>query len=255
MTAALQLHHGNCLAIMPTLPAKSVELVITDLPYAATACAWDKQIDLTSLWTEWQRLLTPSGAVVLFSKQPFTSLLVASNPAWFRYELIWQKPQGTDPLRASIKPLCNHENILVFSRVGAGRFTYNPQFEPGKPYTASQDKGQHRPGIGKGFKRTKTEYDGRRYPKTVLQFSRQTGMHPTQKPTALCEWLIKTYSNEGDTVLDACMGSGSTGAAAINTGRNFIGIELDQTYYTTARQRLEAITASQQTQATEAKHA
>jgi DNA modification methylase len=231
---------------MPTLPAKSVELVITDLPYRATCCEWDKShIDITALWAEWRRLLTDDGVVVLFGKQPFTSLLVASNPAWFRYELIWSKPQGTDPLRANQKPLSSHENVLIFSPVGASRFTYNPQFEAGQPYSVAQDRGQHRPGMGKGFQRVRTHYDGRRYPKTVLHFKREVGMHPTQKPTALCEWLIKTYSNEGQTVLDATMGSGSTGAATLNTGRNFIGIELDQDYYTTARRRLEAIAARQ----------
>jgi site-specific DNA-methyltransferase (adenine-specific) len=237
-----QLHQGDCLAVMPTLPAKSVELVITDLPYAQTACAWDRQqLDIQKLWAEWRRLLTPTGVVVLTGKQPFSSMLVASNPAWFRYEIIWAKTQGTDPLRANQKPLSAHENILIFSPVGGGRHTYNPQFEQGKPYSVAQDRGQHRPVWGKGIKRTRMDYDGRRYPKTVLTFKREVGQHPTQKPTALLEWLIRTYSNAGQTVLDATMGSGSCGVAALNTGRRFIGIELDPDYYTTAQRRLQAL--------------
>lgn len=235
MTITLQ--HGDCLALMPQIPAHSIDMILCDLPYAVTRASWDSLIPFDKLWAQYKRLIKPSGVIALTSCQPFTAALTMSNPTWFRYELIWEKPQGVDFMNAKRKPLRSHENILIFSPIG--QHTYNPQFEAGEPYTVTRDrKPRHMAITDKTMRQTETVNTGNRYPKSVLRFAQQRGLHPTQKPVSLCEWLIKTYSNAGETILDNCMGSGTTGLAALNCGRRFIGIEKDANYFELASRRL-----------------
>ena len=231
----MRLMQGDCLELMGDIPDGSVDMVLCDLPYGTTACAWDSVIPFTPLWEQYMRICKRNGAIVLFSAEPFTSALVMSKPQLFRYDLIWVKDQGTDFLNANRKPLRRHENICVFFR---DRPVYNPQFGKGRPYKASQWHkgttvyGSFRAGMF-------TDSDGRRNPTSILEFTKERGYHPTQKPVPLLEYLIRTYTNPGDTVLDNCMGSGSTGVACVHTGRNFIGIELDPGYFETAKKRIE----------------
>lgn len=239
-----QLFTGDCLQIMPTLPSKSVHLVLCDPPYGTTLNQWDKVLPFDAVWTEYERLLTPGGCVVLFGSQPFSAALVMSRPQWFKHELIWDKNKCGSPGLAKIRPMKTHENVLVFA---PGRTTYNPQMEAGEPYSRKTDNPEgyvgrcnnHRYGLKprNGF-----ENHGTRYPKSVLRISRdfsaQQQVHPTQKPVPLLEWLVKTYSNEGETVLDNCMGSGSTGIAALKHGRRFIGIENDPAMAAMAADRI-----------------
>lgn len=219
---------------MPLIPDRSVNLVLCDLPYDTTNCQWDGKIDLSTLWVEYRRLLAPGGCVVLFGAMPFTADLVASNRNWYRDHLIWDKNKCGSPGLAKVRPMRVHEDILIFS---PARTVYNPQMEVGKPYSRkSKDpegyvgrKNDH----GYGLKpRTEFHNDGTRYPKSIIyiprDFSAQQQVHSAQKPVPLLSWLIRTYSNPGDTVLDNAMGSGSSGVACVDTGRSFIGIELDK---------------------------
>lgn len=231
------LYNGDCLEILPTLEAGSVDMVLCDLPYGTTQNKWDSVIPLEPLWREYWRVVKPNGAVILTAAQPFTSALVMSQDRAFKYEWIWQKEAGTGLLNAKKQPLRDHESALVFYRK---QCTYNPQWGDGKPYTAK--KGGETANYNASGS-VVTESDGRRYPKTVLKFSRdKSKSHPTQKPVALMEYLIRTYTNEGETVLDNTMGSGSTGVAARNTGRRFIGIERDPGYFAIAEQRINGAT-------------
>lgn len=231
----INLHRGDCLDILPTLADHSVDMVLVDLPYGTTICKWDSIIPLDKLWGQYNRICKEDGAMVFTAAQPFTSILVASNLRNFRYEWIWEKPQGTNPLQAKVMPLKSHENILVFYRK---KPTYNPQMWYSTPYSGfSSDTSK----IGEVYAQAQSKHrdnpDGSRYPKTVLRFKQEKGFHPTQKPVDLMEYLIKTYTNEGDTVLDNTMGSGTTGVACVNTGRNFIGIESDEEYFNIAKER------------------
>lgn len=228
------LYHGDCLDVLPTLEAGSVDAVICDPPYGTTACKWDSVISFAPMWAEIKRLLKPRGACVLFGSQPFTSALVMSNPAWFRCEWVWEKDQGTGYLNANRQPMKAHENIIVFA---AGEHRYNPQKMLGTPYRTTRGS------VG-GFVRDKTVggyitiSNGERYPKSVVRFEGEMGLHPTQKPLALLEYLVRTYTDEGDTVLDFTMGSGTTGHACMNLRRRFIGIEMDAEYYAIAERRI-----------------
>ena len=235
----IQIKQGDCLELMKDIPDKSIDMVLCDLPYGTTRNKWDSVIPLDRLWEQYKRVIKENGAIVLFSAEPFTSLLITSNIQQFRYDLIWSKTQGSDFLNANRKPLRSHENICVFYKKQP---TYNPQKTDGKPYkpksgeTTSTNFGKFN-----GNHHTENK-DGKRYPLSVLRFSGEHNrgkQHPTQKPTNLLEWLIKTYTNENETVLDNCMGSGSTGVACINTNRNFIGYELDEHYFQIAKERLE----------------
>jgi site-specific DNA-methyltransferase (adenine-specific) len=231
---SVTLLQGDCLEIMPTLPALSVDLVLCDLPYGVTARnAWDAVIPFEPLWTEYNRL--SRGAVVLTATQPFAAALVLSNPAAFKYEWVWRKQQGTGFLNAKKQPLRSHEQVLVFYRAQP---TYNPQMRTGfKPYVCKS--GRATTNYGEQVS-VVTESNGERYPLTVVDFGYDKNkVHPTQKPVALMEYLIRTYTNPGDTVLDNCMGSGTTGVACVNTGRNFIGIEKDPAYFAIAKERIE----------------
>jgi site-specific DNA-methyltransferase (adenine-specific) len=216
----------DCLEGMKEIPDGTVDMVLSDLPYGITQNAWDSVIDLGLLWTEYKRVLRPGGAVVLTASQPFTSELVTSNREWFRYEWIWRKNTCTGHLQSKQRPLKNHESVLVF---GPKLPAYYPQgLQPfgkmsGGANNQSANWSNRKP---KGI----TEFTG--YPRTVLEVNAEhKPVHPTQKPVALFEYLIRTYTNPGDLVLDNCMGSGTTAVACINTGRNFIGFETDPKYY------------------------
>ena len=235
-----RLHHGDCLEILPTLPAQSVDAIIADPPYGTTACKWDSVIPLAPMWAELKRVIKPRGAIVLFAAQPFTSALVMSNAEWYRHTWIWRKPMGTNYLNANRDPLKVHEDIVTFSD---GYATYVPQMRRGIPYRATSGS------VG-DFVRDKTVggwqtiNSGLRYPISVLEYNQvKDAEHPTQKPVDLLRYLIRTYTNEGDTVLDFTMGSGSTGVAAMKEGRRFVGIELDAGYFDIAKRRIgEAVT-------------
>jgi site-specific DNA-methyltransferase (adenine-specific) len=219
---------------MKTLPTSSVDLLLADLPYGVTARnAWDAVIPFASLWAAYARIVKEHGAMVFTATQPFASALIMSKPEWFKYEWIWKKQQGTGFLNAKKQPLRNHEQILVFYRKQP---TYNPQFTEGKPYKCLSGEGSS--DYGEQV-RVITENTGTRHPLTVQDFRYDKNkVHPTQKPVALMEYLLRTYTNEGDTVLDNCMGSGTTGVACINTHREFIGIEKDEEYFRIATERI-----------------
>ena len=232
------LWQGDCLELMKNIPDGSVDMVLCDLPYGTTRNKWDSAIPLDKLWEQYKRVIKDNGAIVLFSAEPFTSLLITSNIQWFRYDLIWSKTQGSDFLNANRKPLRSHENICVFYKKQP---TYNPQKTDGKPYKAKSGETTST-NFGKFNGNHYTENkDGKRCPLSVLRFSGEHNrgkQHPTQKPTDLLEWLIKTYTNESEIVLDNSMGSGSCGVACVNTNRHFIGIELDEGYFNIAKERI-----------------
>jgi len=236
---SMQLIFGDCLELMKEIPDASVDMVLCDLPYGTTQNKWDSVLDLHSLWAQYKRI--SRGAIVLSASQPFTSALVMSNLDWFRYDWTWRKPKGTGHLNAKKQPMRDKEDILVFY---AKQPTYNPQFSQGKPYTA-ESRGTQRVGTSRtqnygAFGNARNASDGRRYPKQVVEFGvvERGTLHPTQKPVALMEYLIRTYTNEGMTVLDNCMGSGTTGVACQNLRRSFIGIEKDPAYFAIAEQRI-----------------
>lgn len=235
----MKLYLGDCLDILPTLPSGSVDLVLCDLPYGTTQNAWDSVLPLVPLWREYWRLLRDGGAIVLSTMQPFTSTLVQSQMARFKYEWIWEKNKATGHLNAKKQPLRAHESILVFYD---RQCVYNPQKTQGKPYAAHggasalNNYGDFR-AIREG------SADGSRYPRSVIEFPVHNNddpgeTHPTQKPVPLFEYLIRTYTHEGAVVLDNTMGSGTTGVAAANTDRRFIGIEKEPPYFEIAQRRI-----------------
>ena len=228
---------GDCLEVMKAIPDGVVDMILCDLPYGTTACKWDTVIPFEPLWEQYKRVIKPNGAIVLFGQTPFDKVLGCSNLEWLRYEWIWRKHQGTNPMMAKKAPMKCHENILVFYNKQP---TYNPQMWYSTPYNGfSGDKklGEVYGDATKSLHRDNPE--GSRYPLSVQEFTgSKIGSHPTQKPVALCEYLIRTYTNEGEIVLDNTMGSGTTGVACANTGRRFIGIEQDAKYYEIAKQRI-----------------
>lgn len=268
----INLMQGDCLELMRDIPGGSVDMVLCDLPYGTTQCKWDVVIPFEPLWYEYNRIIKHNGAILLFSVQPFTTDLINSNRKMFRYEIIWSKTQPLGFLNAKKMPLRAHENILVF-------YKKLPTYNPIKHKVEREDLGRvHGGKNGKlyeqyiGHKRKNSEYKinglgaygginrniaetyeyietGERYPTDIVKFSNWNGAlfgrtnkavkHPTQKPVPLLEYLVKTYTNDGETVLDNCMGSGSTGVACVNTNRNFIGMELDQQYFEIAKKRIE----------------
>jgi len=235
-----QIYLGDCLEIMPTLEAQSIDAIITDPPYGTTACKWDSVIPFAPMWENVKKLLKPKGACVLFGSQPFTSALIMSNPKWFKYTWVWDKKKAGNIFLAKSQPMKIHEDLIIFC---ANTAFYKPQMVKRDKLKRSKNYGT---GYAMGGNREKehTVYEyTEKYPTTILEFSNaaQNGkIHPTQKPVALLEYLILTYSNEGDTILDFTMGSGSTGVAALNTGRKFIGIEKDEGYFKIAKERLQA---------------
>ena len=229
----MNLMQGDCLERMKEIPNGSVDMVLTDPPYGTTACKWDTVIDLEAMWRELKRIVKPSGAIVMTAAQPFSASLGASNIRHLRYSWVWQKSAATGHLNAKRMPMKAHEDVLVFY---AKQPTYNPQglSDYGKLVRRGGNGGCYG-ASGKQNVQAKTGY-----PRTVQTFpSEGKTVHPTQKPVALMEYLIKTYTNPGDTVLDFAMGSGTTGVACANTGRNFIGIELDPDYFAVAEKRIK----------------
>lgn len=233
----INLHNADCFDVFPQIASGTVDLVCADIPYGTTQCRWDSVLDLQLMWEQLYRIAKPSAAFVLFSAQPFTSVLINSNLRDWRSEWIWEKGNATGFLNAKKQPLRAHENIEVFYR---RQPTYNPQFTHGHERRTSKRKTVNTECYGKAL--TLTKYDSTsRYPRGVQFFSsdKQTGnYHPTQKPLALVQYLIETYSNPGDTVLDFTMGSGTAGVACQQAGRNFIGIEKDAAIFRTACQRM-----------------
>jgi site-specific DNA-methyltransferase (adenine-specific) len=235
----IQLIHGDCLEEMKKIPDGSIDLVLTDPPYGNTnQNKWDIIIPFEPMWTELRRVTKQNSAIVLFSQLPFGAQLICSNLKDFRYEWVYTKPNAVGFLNANRMPLRAHENVMVFYRQLP---TYNPQKTEGKPYRAKSG-GRTSKNYGQFNGEQHTEnVDGKRFPVDVFRFNKEQGFHPTQKPVALMEYLIKTYTNEGDTVLDFTMGSGTTGVACKNLNRNFIGIELDKDYFEIAKARIENV--------------
>ena len=231
----ITLYHGDCLVEMDEIEDDSVDAIIADLPYGTTACRWDTRIPLEPLWAHYKRIIKPRGAIVLFGSQPFTSALVMGNLEWFRCEWIWCKSNGGGFLNANRYPLKRHENIIVFADALP---IYNPQMTEGKPYRCTSAAAGETT-FDQAVAGWVTENEGDRYPLSFQYFKNETGLHPTQKPVALLEYLVKTYTNPGELVLDNVMGSGTTGVACINTGRRFIGIELEKEYFDIAQERIE----------------
>ena len=234
-----KIYLGDCLELMKEIPDKSIDCIICDLPYGTTACKWDVIIPFKELWEQYTRITKDNGAIILFSKQPFTSDLINSNRDMFRYELRWEKTRAGNSMQVKNQPSAIHENIEVFYK---NQPTYNPQMEVGEPYVDKRQSGKRNASVGTndGIARQPINNIGTRYPSSVQKFSNGNNgnVHPTQKPVELLEYLIKTYTNENEVVLDNCMGSGSTGVACKNLNRNFIGIELDEKYFNIAKQRI-----------------
>lgn len=241
----IDIYLGDCLELMQDIPDHSVDMVLCDLPYGTTKNSWDSEINLSSLWESYKRIVKSGGAIVLFAQTPFDKILGCSNLEMLKYEWIWEKPMATGVLNCNYAPMKCHENILVFSDKSACyvkdesyAMRYYPQMTKGKPYTALSGKSSTNYDSSH-MKRTLTDNSGTRYPRDVIQFSHdREHLHPTQKPVALLEYLIKTYTNPSEIVLDNCMGSGSTAIACINADRRFIGMELNEEYYEIAKTRI-----------------
>ena len=233
----VNLINGDCLEEMKNIPDGSVDLVLTDPPYGTTACKWDTIIPFEPMWEQLKRVTKKNGAIVLFGSQPFNSALVMSNPSLFKYEWIWVKSKSTGFLDCKKKPLNNTEVIDVFSE---GTPNYYPQMTEGKMHKNGGGTTGPANVYGNFSNRKQTETN-LYYPKRTIEFKTEHGQHPTQKPVALMEYLIKTYTNDNETVLDFTMGSGTTGVACRNLNRKFIGIELDATYFEIAKKRIDGM--------------
>ena len=240
MKPKIEIHHGDCLEVMPTLEPGSFDAVICDPPYGVTACGWDEVIPFPEMWENLKRLIKPNGAVVLFGSQPFASKLVCSNLGWFKFEWVLNKKAVSNVGNAKSQPLRCHESILVFCQ---GKVTYNPQFEPERTAKmfGKRSKGNSEivGAMGDSYERNKG------YPKSILEIMRPNnivgggGLHPTQKRVELMEYLIKTHTDPGERILDFACGSGTTLIAADNCNRNAVGIEMDEKYYKIAQQRVK----------------
>jgi site-specific DNA-methyltransferase (adenine-specific) len=246
-----KIHQGDCLEVMKQIDDKSVDMILCDLPYAETGNKWDFPINPKLLWSEYERIIKDDGAIVLTGTFKFGTQLYLQAPHLYKYDWVWEKDNGTNAPNVGLQPFRIHEQIFIF---GKGRVTngtriamkYNPQKTEGRPY--SQMSGKMSENWKGGLKNIVTDNPtGLRHPKTIKKFVRdKSGLHPTQKPVALFEYLIKTYTNEGDLVLDNCMGSGTTAVACINTKRNFIGIELNPEYCEIANKRIDELTSKQE---------
>lgn len=240
--ADFTLWHGDCLEEMDRIEDGSIDAIIADLPYGTTACAFDVRIPFEPLWKQYKRIIKPRGAVVLFGSEPFSSLLRVSNLGWYKYDWIWEKDKAANILNANRQPLKIQENVAIFSN---GQSFYNPQKTPCKPY-----RHKNRNVLSANFGKNSSSYDPNgytyydsEYPKNVIRFAKDGTIHPEQKPVKLLEFLIKTYTNEGDTILDNTCGSGSTLEAAMRNNRHSIGIEKDAHYFSVAQQRLARVVA------------
>lgn len=239
----IQLMQGDCIKLMKDIPDGSIDMILCDLPYGTTACKWDSVIPFEPLWEQYNRLIKPKGAIVLFGAQPFTSRLVCSNIDMFKYQWVWNKGVGVNFMHVKRQPLKTVEDVLVFSK---RTHNYYPiKVKRDKPIKKSNNNVGEASGYS--VNTSSSKYIGRvyddAYPTVILDFSSRAagsrGLHPTQKPVALMEYLICTYTNEGEMVLDNCMGSGTTGVACVNTNRKFIGMEMDEKYFEIAKNRIE----------------
>jgi site-specific DNA-methyltransferase (adenine-specific) len=241
-----KIYNEDCLQGMKRIDDATIDCIITDLPYGTTRHSWDSVIPLDEMWMQFKRIVKERGSIALFCQQPFTSTLIMSNPTMFKYELIWEKEEGTGKLNANFAPMKSHENIAVFSKSAASfvkdvndAMVYNPQFGIGKPYTTTRKSRQSHYDAKSMAEVTTTVNDGRRYPLTVLKFARDLdGFHPTQKPVDLLRYLVLTYTNPNDVVLDATIGSGTTAIACIKEHRHFVGFELNKEYFDRAVKRI-----------------
>ena len=241
----IELWQGDCLELMKNISDNSVDMILTDPPYGTTACKWDSIIAFEPMWEQLNRIIKPNGAICLFGSEPFSSALRMSNIKHYKYDWVWHKKNAGNILVAKYQPLKTTENIMVFSK--KGKCNYYPILEEAKRDRSKDAPTEKKTDLfseiksGK-FKRGNNIGGKQRYPKHLIEFSnasRKNHFHPTQKPTDLLEYIVRTYTNEGETVLDFTMGSGSTGVACVNTGRNFIGIELDEGYFNIAKKRIE----------------
>lgn len=233
-----KIHQGDCLEIMSNISDKSVDMILCDLPYGQTSNSWDSVIPLDQLWSQYNRIIKDNGAIVLTAKGKFKINLINSNFNDYRYEWIWDKNKGANFAHAKRMPLNVHEYAVVFYKKQP---TYNPQMTEGKPYKQIRLQESVK-GIADNMGRHTTVSDGKRYPKSIIRvegMAQRHIIHPTQKPVALFEYLIKTYSNENEVILDNCMGSGTTAIAAINTSRKWIGVEMESEYVEMANNRIE----------------
>ena len=229
----------DCLEGMKLIPDESIDMILCDLPYGTTACRWDTIIPFEPLWEQYGRIIKDDGAIVLFGSEPFSSYLRLSNIKNYRYDWVWEKEQGANFMLCKYQPYKVHENISVFSKQ---RHLYCPQMTEGKPYISGKGTSGD---ITGNVEKVQTKNYGTRYPRSIQRFNTDKSkgsLHPTQKPVALMEYLVKTYTNEGETVLDNCMGSGTTAIACINTNRNYIGFELSEEYCKIAEERIGAVT-------------
>ena len=232
----IQLFKGDCLKIMKDIKDKSIDMILCDLPYGITRNKWDKIIPLEELWKQYERIIKDNGAIVLFAQTPFDKILGCSNIKLLRYEWIWEKPQGAGFLNAKKMPLKSHENILVFYKKLP---IYHPQMEGDEIRKKKRNPNHKKTSNYGAYEYEEVSLYKGRYPKSVLKFKHdKQKFHPTQKPVELLEYLIKTYTKEGETVLDNCMGSGSTGVACLNVNRKFIGIEKEDEYFNIAHKRI-----------------
>ena len=240
--------HGDCLELMKDLPDKSIDAIIADLPYGTTACKWDSIIPFEPLWAQYKRIIKENGAIVLFGSEPFSTELRHSNLKMYKYDWIWDKVQPTGMTLCNKQPMKNHEIISVF---GKGKINYYPQMEDREKeldttkWKMKKLRSENGNYSSKDNDSTKKVYK-QKYPRTIITFHKSANecnntkrVHPTQKPVALLEYLIKTYTNEGDVVLDNTMGSGTAGVASVNLNRNFIGMELDEGYFNIATNRIQ----------------
>ena len=245
MTENINLFHGDCLEEMKNISDNSVDMILCDLPYGQTRNKWDSIIPFEELWKQYDRIIKDNGAIVLFANGMFTADLMKSNPKNWKYNIVWEKDRPSGFLNAKKMPMRSHEDICVFYKKQP---TYNPQFWEGMPLhemgtkfkTKTHENNNYNEFNSRENPSAKREGDTKKYPRSVLKYKRpHPPIHPTEKPVELLEWLIKTYTNENEIVLDNCMGSGSTGVACINTNRRFIGIELDENYFNIAKERIE----------------
>jgi DNA modification methylase len=237
----MELFNGDCLAIMPTIETNSVDMVLVDLPYGQTLHKWDIVIDMEKMWIELKRICKDKANIVFFTTTKFGYKLIASNEKWFRYDLVWEKSLISGYMSANKSPMRKHEMVYVFGKPSGGTKTYNPQKTKGEPYSISATNSKTTDIYGHKGRPAHSNLTGDRHPVSIQKFSNdKQKLHPTQKPVEACEWLIKSYSKENDVVLDFTMGSGSTGVACKNTNRKFIGIEMDEEIFKTAKERINA---------------
>ena len=230
------IYNEDCLTGMQRIPDGSVDCIICDLPYGTTGNPWDTIIPLDKLWEQYKRIIKPKSPIVLFAQQPFASVLGCSNLAWLKYEWIWKKNKASNFLHAKHAPMKCHENILVFYK---DKPTYNPQMRKGEPYKIKRGPIKT-PNYFVEQKDTETVNEGVRYPQDIIEFSSEMKtVHPTQKPVDLLQYLVRTYTNAGDVILDNCIGSGTTAVAALREKRHFIGFELNRDYYDIALRRIK----------------